>query len=232
MSLPIRHLCAVILSVSFLGCTADSKLGEGGMSANLEFDLISKILKTEDASARAWLITQLEAIPVENVPFYDRWIRIHDPWALECWTDYGYDPSLSQVPPDAHIIPSMVYGKSDIDNGGLHQFFANGTGVMAPEMQQWCQRAGLQQTAEVLREAIAVFGTEFPRSQETRQGFLMEYAKANGTKGVRNSWNPFAELDDRFYKSTEHFDDTADRWLRDVCGISSLHQLPSGITKR
>ncbi|MFO1004250.1 MAG: DUF4375 domain-containing protein [Planctomycetaceae bacterium] len=232
MSPSIRYVCAAVLAASFLGCSADPEQHEAGMSANLEFDLIGKILKTEDASARAWLITELEAIPVDHIPFYDRWIRIHDPWALECWTDNGYDPSLSKVPPDAHMIPSVMYGKSDIDNGGLHQFFANGTGVMAPEMQQWCERAGLPQTAEVLREAIAVFGDEFPRSQEARQGFLMEYAKANEAKGGRNSWNPFAELDDRFYKSTEQFDDTADRWLRDVCGVTSLHQAPSGITKR
>ncbi|MFK7821030.1 MAG: DUF4375 domain-containing protein [Planctomycetaceae bacterium] len=199
------------------------------MSTNpdAENDLLKRINEAEDSSQRAALIDLLEATPANQICFYERWLRLHQPWASECWTDTGYDPSLSAIPRDVQLLAGMCYGKSDIENGGLHQLFANGTGAMAPEMKQWCERAGFQKTANILAEAIAVFGPEFPRSQNQRDAFLRNYSEQAHTRGERDSWNPFRAMDERFYASFDgKFDAAADQWLRDVCGVGSLHDTP------
>ncbi len=231
MSPQSHAVCVAVVTASFLGCSPNTGPDKVTTRSEVEYDLLGQIHRAVDPAVRTALITKLEATPVNRVTFYNRWIRIHRPWALQCWTDDGYDPSLSDIHPDIQLLPSMCYGKSDIENGGLYQLFMNGTGVMAPEMQQWCERAGLQDTADVLSEAIAIFGPEFPRSQEARQTFLMAYSKSAQSAGDRQNWNPFVELDSRFYASLGGFDDAADKWLRDVCGISSLHIRPSGIAK-
>ena len=231
MSSRLRITSIALLVASAVGCTPNAAPENSMKRSKVEYDLLKQIHDAEDSTTRATLITKLEATSVDRVPFYDRWIRLHKPWALECWTDDGYDSSLSDLHPDIQLLPSMCYGKFDIYNGGLHQLFVNGTGVMAPEMQQWCERAGLQATADVLGEAIAVFGSEFPRSQSVRQTYLMEYSKRAQASDAPESWNPFSEMDNRFYSSCDGFDTAADKWLREVCGITSLHTPPGGITK-
>ena len=89
-------------------------------------------------------------------------------------------------------------------------------------MIEWFERAGLAETAAVMKEATAVFGAKFPRSQAARKAFL---AKFDGE--TRADWDPFFRMDDRFYASLPYqkkvFDSAADRWLREVCGIATLH---------
>src|SRR5688572_20171742 len=61
---------------------------------------------------------------------------------------------------------------SEISNGGLHQFFANPTGVLAPEAAQGFERMGLPQVADVIRRAMAHFDGAYPREQQDREPFL------------------------------------------------------------
>lgn len=112
------------------------------------------------------------------------------------------------------------YGKSDIDNGGFQQFFSNHTGAYAPEIAEWFERANLLDAAEIVRQAIAVFGDRFSRSQQKRQQFLEEFHRE-----AWQQWDLFGETDDRFYNSTvnELFKSSANKWLRN-CGIENLKQ--------
>jgi hypothetical protein len=133
------------------------------------------------------------------------------------------------------LLWATSYGTSDIYNGGFHQFFSNWTGIVAPEMTEWCMRAGFEKTADIIREAIGVFGADFPRSQTARRDFLDAFPARNrggrdrSHETERKDWDPFYEMDDRFYVSLRWgldrhaFDDAADRWLREICGIHSLH---------
>lgn len=117
---------------------------------------------------------------------------------------------------------------ADINNGGFHQFFTNSTGVFAPEMIEWFERAELPKAAAIVREAVAVFGPDFPRSQEKRQEFLARFPGE-----TREEFDPFVTLDDRFYDALADttFDDACDRWLREVCGIDDLRTPPRRTTK-
>ena len=199
-----------------------------------EWELIDRIGKASAEDDRDRLISELEKLPVRYRPFYDRWLAIHDVDPFhQCWTENGYDPSLSEIPRNIQLLAAASYGKSDIDNGGFHQFFSNWTGTMAPEMIEWFQRSGLAESADVVREAVAVFGTKFPRSQSTRQEFLARFKGTN-----REEWDPFYAMDGRFDATLsrqndkgideKRFDDAADRWLRNVCQIRSLHdRLPA-----
>jgi hypothetical protein len=187
-----------------------------------ELELIEQIRKTSSAEQRSRLISQLDKLPVKFHPFYSRWWLINDLDPFPCWTDDGYDPSLANCPRDIQLLIATDYGKSDIENGGFHQFFSNPTGVVAPEMIEWFERAGLPESASVLREATALFGKGFPRSQAARREFLTSFDGA-----TRADWDPFFKLDDRFYASVpmdkDKFEAAADRWLREVCGIANLH---------
>jgi hypothetical protein len=187
-----------------------------------ELQLIEQIWTAASAEERSRLISQLDEHPVVIYPFHSRWLLINNIHPWHCWTDDGYNPSFSDCPRDIQLLAATSYGKADICNGGFHQFFSNHTGGFAPEMIEWFERAGLTETASVVREAIAVFGQAFPRSQHVRGERLAAFEGA-----TREDCDPFYQMDDRFYASLprdEHvFDAAADRWLREVCGITSLY---------
>jgi hypothetical protein len=160
-------------------------------------------------------------------PFYEEWQRKHDVYPFDCWTDDGYDPSRSDIPRDIQLLAGMDYGKSDIDNGGFHQFFHNGTGVFAPEMVEWCERCGLNDVADVIRLAMKkLSGDAYPRSQEGRQRLLANFP----VRGEREQWDPFYALDEKFYELLSNngtrYDDAANKWLRETCGVTALDHKP------
>ncbi|MEM7476569.1 MAG: DUF4375 domain-containing protein [Planctomycetota bacterium] len=195
-----------------------------------EFQLIQKIGISEDESERKQLIDQLASVPERIYPFYSRWLIINDVQPFDCWTDDRYDSSLSDFPRDIQILAATKYGKSDIDNGGFHQFFSNGTGAFAPEMLEWFERSELTDAAEVLRKAMAVFGDDFPRSQAARNEVLSKFQGHS-----REQRDPFYKMDDEFYASLPYerktFEKAANRWLREVCGVTSLYQLAENRTR-
>jgi hypothetical protein len=195
-----------------------------------ELELIEQIRAKSSTEQRSRLISRLDELPVRLHPFYHRWLLINNIYPFHCWTDDGYNPSLFDCPRDIQLLAATHYGKNDIENGGFHQFFSNSTGAFAPEMIEWFERAGLAETASVLRQATAVFGQVFPRSQDRRRKFLASF---DGQ--TRAEWDPFVQMDDRFYASLPYnedvFDAAADRWLREVCGIESLHDTSDGRNK-
>jgi hypothetical protein len=103
---------------------------------------------------------------------------------------YGAVPALVQTLFAAHFC------ESEVSNGGLHQFFMNSTGVLAPEAVAAFRRIGFAETAAVVERAMAFFGTPYPRRQENRMERL------DARRGVtRAEWDPFAEHDEEFYAS-------------------------------
>ena len=160
-------------------------------------------------------------------PFHDEWRHKHEVYPFDCWTDDGYDPSLSDVPRDIQLLSGMDYGKSFIDNGGFHPFFYNGTGVFAPEMVEWCDRAGLEDVADVIREGMTTLtGGTYPRSREQRIRALERFPVPNYV----DIHDPFDELNEKFYallsNNGSRYDDAANKWLRETCGVTELEDLP------
>jgi Domain of unknown function (DUF4375) len=86
--------------------------------------------------------------------------------------------------------------EAEVANGGLFQFFTNATGVLAPEALEAYQHLRLADLAEVLLEAMAVFGPSYPRRQEERQARLIRIPGK-----PRQEWDPFVALDERFYSA-------------------------------
>jgi hypothetical protein len=85
--------------------------------------------------------------------------------------------------------------QSEVRNGGLHQFFSNSTGVLAPEALDGFRAIGLAEWTSILEEAMAFFGSPYPREQAARLELLA------GRRGRRREeWDPFYRLDGRFYE--------------------------------
>jgi|SRR5690606_39229452 len=84
----------------------------------------------------------------------------------------------------------------EVYNGGFHQYFSNSTGLHAPEAVLGFRALGLDDIADIVDRAIAVFGKDYPRARTTREEFL------DAIEGDDISeWNPFFELDDEFYEA-------------------------------
>jgi Domain of unknown function (DUF4375) len=111
-----------------------------------------------------------------------------------------------RVPAPVGHLFAAHWCQSEVRNGGLHQFFSNSTGVLAPEALEGFRAIGLGELAELLAEAMAFFGRPYPREQGARRDLL---SRQEGER--REEWDPFYRLDDRFY---EWLDAEDDRWER------------------
>lgn len=186
-----------------------------------ESKMMRQIKDASTVTERQRLIAELEALPEKHYSFWQRWLSLYGDQELVGWSSDGFDSTKSPLPRDIQLLAATIYGINDINNGGLHQFFHNSTGVHAPEMVEWLNRAGYNGAAEVLLDAMKVFGEPYPRSRDVRTAFLDGF----GGEGSRDDWDPFAKLDDRFQLSLgsqDELDAACDRWLRTECGVTSL----------
>jgi hypothetical protein len=110
------------------------------------------------------------------------------------------------LPPRVGHLLAAHWCQSEVCNGGLHQFFSNPTGVLAPEAADGLRAIGLVEWATILAEAMRFFGEPYPRAQAERQERL---GRVPGHR--REEWDPFYALDDRFY---EWLHEEQDRWAR------------------
>jgi hypothetical protein len=101
--------------------------------------------------------------------------------------------------------------QSEVCNGGFHQFFSNTTGILAPEALEGFRAIGMVEWAEVLAEAMKHFGTPYPRDRFDREEFLPLLQRR-----PREEWDPFYKLDERFYESTDDWEDAADAYASRV----------------
>jgi len=85
---------------------------------------------------------------------------------------------------------------AEVYNGGFHQYFHNSTGLHAPEAIRGFQELGLSDIAEIVKQAISVFGPDFPRERDKRVESLDSFEGDD-----RTEWDPFSELDEVFYSA-------------------------------
>ena len=86
--------------------------------------------------------------------------------------------------------------QSEVRNGGLHQFFSNDTGVLAPEAVEAFRLIGLEQCATALARAMQFFGNTYPRERSTREDMLDDLENRQP-----DDWDPFVEMDQVFYSA-------------------------------
>mgnify|MGYP000630877738 CR=1 FL=1 len=129
------------------------------------------------------------------------WSLVNPVWDAISIYD-GEETFLKQyaaAPLASRTLFSAHWCQSEIRNGGLHQFFGNSTGVLAPEAVSAFQSIGMPQTAAVVSEAISWFGPVYPRDREVRDEQLGEYENKHP-----EGWNPFEKLDDHFFELIEN----------------------------
>lgn len=101
---------------------------------------------------------------------------------------------------------------SEVCNGGFHQFFANVTGVLAPEALQGFEAIGVEAWAQALKESMAFFDEPYPRAWEDRQRPLKPGAR------IPDLLVTFEEIQARVLGNdyAEKFERTADEYARGV----------------
>lgn len=102
---------------------------------------------------------------------------------------------FAQAPVASRILFAAHWCQSEVRNGGLHQFFSNSTGVLAPEAILAFKEIGLLSLALVVQEASAWFGPIYPREREIRAEVLDTFEKENP-----EDWDPFTALDKEFFQ--------------------------------
>ena len=101
------------------------------------------------------------------------------------------------------------HGESDIRNGGLHQFFSNDTGVLAPEAVKGFRAMALDACADAVDRAMQFFGSAYPRARDVREEALDDLELRDP-----ENWDPFTEFDEQFYDAIEDcgFEKAADSY--------------------
>src|SRR5690348_17530688 len=118
---------------------------------------------------------------------------------------------LNHVSREAGLLFAAYFCQSEVCNGGFYQFFFNSTGVLAPEAADGFTAIGQVQVANLLRQAMAMFGSPYTREREARHAALDLFPPGR-----------FEELDEKFFALLESeaggFEAAADRY---AAGIAS-----------
>lgn len=134
----------------------------------------------------------------------DYWSKVEPYWD-DCPTDdpAAYMLFCGSMPQVARDLLTTHWVCSEVCNGGFHQLFTNPTGVLVPEAISGFNSMGLDELRGILREASSFFGNHYPREQAIRIQALDRYAALSRNP---DDWNPFEQLDDRFYSALESED--------------------------
>lgn len=118
---------------------------------------------------------------------------------------------FAQVSPAQGHLFASFWADAEICNGGLHQFFLNPTGVLAPEAVRGLRFLEIPAAADIVESAIARFDSPYPREEERRAAALRRMNRNDTT------WEPgdiFHELDEAYYAAMGSFDMRADDFVR------------------
>ena len=66
---------------------------------------------------------------------HHKWMMQHGEEILKCWPFPANQNANADYPLEQILLFAVKYGKSDIENGCLDQFFGNHTGDFAPEVE-------------------------------------------------------------------------------------------------
>jgi Domain of unknown function (DUF4375) len=138
------------------------------------------------------------------------WLPLNRSWDKGC---EEFVRQFQAVPREVGHLYAGHWCQSEVCNGGFHQFFINTTGLLAPEALAGYRAIGLAEWAEVLATAMKFFGSQYPRERTERDELLPPRQR-----GRRESWDPFSQLDERFYQFTDRWKDAADAYAGQVSG--------------
>jgi Domain of unknown function (DUF4375) len=114
--------------------------------------------------------------------------RVYD----ELKTPYEPDPRLERVTPGQRALYALHWMRSEVDNGGFHQYLYNSTGMLANDAERGADLMGATEFGDLLRELLALFPDgRLREEQEDRISFLEGLSEEGLAK--------LEQLDDRFY---------------------------------
>lgn len=89
---------------------------------------------------------------------------------LDFWKPYAeVREKLKALSEPQRTILVLAAFNDEFENGGVHQFFYNAEGAIAPEVVEVLEEIGLARQAALLRRGIAMFKAPYPRDTEQRR---------------------------------------------------------------
>jgi Domain of unknown function (DUF4375) len=119
------------------------------------------------------------------------WWDVIAPAFDELRTPYEPDPRLDELTPGQRALYALHWARSEIGNGGLHQYLYNSTGMLANEALRGAELIGAAEFGEIFQEARTLFGDTFPEDQSRRIDLLEGHSD--------EALERLEKLTDRFY---------------------------------
>jgi hypothetical protein len=106
-------------------------------------------------------------------------------------TDAEVVKALASMPLEHRTLLVMDIFNAEFSNGGVHQFFFNSSGAVAPEVHDAFREFGLERQAAIYKRALDMFPGTYPRDMQKRRD-----------KFFSGEWGPW---DERLQKLTDEF---------------------------
>jgi hypothetical protein len=106
-------------------------------------------------------------------------------------TDAEVVQALASLPTEHRTLLVMDIFNAEFSNGGVHQFFSNSSGTVAPEVYEAFRELGLERQAAIYKRALDMFPGNYLRDMQKRRD-----------KFFAGEWGPW---DERLQKLTDDF---------------------------
>ena len=103
-----------------------------------------------------------------NASLLDKWMMTDGEAFLQVWSDDVFDSTKVYDVIELVYLFASCYAVSDIENGGLSQFFGNSTGALTPEAVVGLKLVGCHKASNILEAAMSLFGKDYPRIRQQR----------------------------------------------------------------
>ena len=114
---------------------------------------------------------------------------------LQMWgkPDVEAAPALAALPLEQRTLAALSVFNAEFENGGVHQFFYNSSGVIAPEVHAALLEIGLDRQAAIFKKGLDMLPGTYIRDTEKRRDKFFSHS----------GWSPWDEqlqkLTDEFY---------------------------------
>jgi hypothetical protein len=98
---------------------------------------------------------------------------------------------FAEIPVWAQHLLAAMSVENGVQSSGFSDLFCTNEGVMTPEAVNGFVALGMPRTAEVVRKAIAVFGSSYPREVDRREALADQIREAQADPDA----DPWAEHD-------------------------------------
>ena len=135
---------------------------------------------------------------------YELWLMENGTACLKCWDNDDFEPSEIEL--GLLQLFASAYAVSDIENGGLIQFFENSTGCLAAEAVCGFKSMDALPAAEVVNKAMQIFDVNYPRIRQIRIERLHD----------RSFDSLLEQLTNEFYIANQNFPFKAEHFYRQL----------------